>query len=137
MVTAKQKKELIRAAQRNGLAMPAAPQLPAQWADSVDDVEVCSDLLLIEEFLPGETKGGIILPEGASSDGPRRGVVVQAGPGALRDDGSRAPMESKVGDLVYIEFRSNGKVINLGGRKYYLVPDGSVVMKVGKGRQAG
>ena len=46
-----------------------------------------------------KTAGGIILPDTAKKK-PQEGKVVAVGPGKLLDDGKRAPMNVKVGDIV-------------------------------------
>ena len=46
-----------------------------------------------------KTAGGIILPDTARKK-PQEGKVVAVGPGKLLDDGTRAPMNVKVGDIV-------------------------------------
>lgn len=45
------------------------------------------------------TKSGIVLPDTAKEK-PQEGEVLAAGPGRLLDDGKRAPMDVKVGDIV-------------------------------------
>src|SRR5271154_6706376 len=45
------------------------------------------------------TAGGIVLPDSAK-DKPSRGTVLAIGDGRLLDDGSRAPLQVKVGDKV-------------------------------------
>jgi chaperonin GroES len=47
----------------------------------------------------GTTKGGIVLPDSAKSK-PQRGTVLAVGPGKLRKDGKRSPMQVKEGDTV-------------------------------------
>ena len=46
-----------------------------------------------------KTAGGIILPDTARKK-PQEGKVVAVGPGKLLDDGKRAPMNVKIGDIV-------------------------------------
>ena len=46
------------------------------------------------------TKSGIVIPDTADKEKPQEGVVKAVGPGKLLEDGSRAPMEVKVGDRV-------------------------------------
>ena len=46
-----------------------------------------------------KTAGGIILPDTARKK-PQEGKVVAVGPGKILDDGKRAPMNVKVGDIV-------------------------------------
>ena len=45
------------------------------------------------------TKSGIVLPDTAKEK-PQEGSVVAVGPGAILDDGKRAPMDVKVGQKV-------------------------------------
>jgi chaperonin GroES len=46
------------------------------------------------------TEAGIILPETAEREKPQKGKVVAVGPGRMKDDGTRIPVEVKVGDIV-------------------------------------
>jgi chaperonin GroES len=50
---------------------------------------------------PAETKttGGILLPDSGKKK-PQRGKVLAVGPGKMKDDGTRAAMQLKVGDTV-------------------------------------
>ena len=59
-----------------------------------------NDRVLVEPLEAEEkTAGGIILPD-AAREKPTQGRVLAVGPGALKDDGSRAPMSVDVGDTV-------------------------------------
>ncbi|MFZ5590919.1 MAG: co-chaperone GroES [Bacillota bacterium] len=51
--------------------------------------------------LPSEevTKGGIVLPDTAKEK-PQKGEVIAVGPGRLLDNGTRVPVDVKVGDQV-------------------------------------
>jgi chaperonin GroES len=49
-----------------------------------------------------KTAGGILLPDTAK-DKPQRGEVLAVGPGKLKDDGTRAAMQLKVGDKVLFQ----------------------------------
>ena len=46
------------------------------------------------------TKSGIILPDTIDKEKPEQGEVLAVGPGKMLDNGSRAPMEVKVGNKV-------------------------------------
>jgi chaperonin GroES len=46
------------------------------------------------------TASGIVIPDTASGEKPQEGEVLAVGPGALKDDGSRAPVDVKVGQKV-------------------------------------
>ena len=60
------------------------------------------------------TKGGIVLPDSAKEK-PQEGEVVAVGPGRMLDDGKRAAMEVKVGDIILFakyagtEFKRDGE----------------------------
>jgi chaperonin GroES len=45
------------------------------------------------------TKSGIVLPDTAKEK-PQEGEIIAAGPGRITDDGTREPMDVKVGDKV-------------------------------------
>lgn len=66
-----------------------------------------------------KTAGGIILPDTAKNK-PARGKVLAVGPGKIRKDGSRQPMQLKKGDIVlftswagdeYRERESNDEIL--------------------------
>ena len=58
------------------------------------------DRVVVErEESESKTSGGIVLPDSAQ-DKPSRGRVVSVGDGRLLDDGSRSPLQVKVGDRV-------------------------------------
>lgn len=58
------------------------------------------DRVVVErEAAEERTAGGIVLPDSAK-DKPSRGTVIAVGDGRLLDDGSRAPLQVKVGDKV-------------------------------------
>jgi chaperonin GroES len=45
------------------------------------------------------TRSGIVLPDTAKEK-PQEGLIVAAGPGRVLDDGTRVPLDVKVGDSV-------------------------------------
>ncbi|MEK7158538.1 MAG: co-chaperone GroES [Patescibacteria group bacterium] len=49
------------------------------------------------------TKGGIVLPETVDKEKPEKGEVIAVGPGRLLDNGTRAPIDVKVGDKILFE----------------------------------
>lgn len=58
------------------------------------------DRVVVErEAAEERTAGGIVLPDSAK-DKPSRGTIIAVGDGRLLDDGSRAPLQVKVGDKV-------------------------------------
>lgn len=61
--------------------------------------------LLVVRQLNSEKKtaGGIVIPETASEDKPLKGEVLAVGQGRVLFDGTRRPLELKVGDHVLYE----------------------------------
>ena len=58
------------------------------------------DRVVVErEEAESRTAGGIVLPDSAK-DKPARGVIVSVGDGRTLDNGSKAPLQVKVGDRV-------------------------------------
>lgn len=73
------------------------------------------DRVIVRRFASDEkTTGGILLPDAAKKK-PQKGKVLAVGPGGLKDDGSRRPMQLKTGDTVLFsvwagdEFKEHGK----------------------------
>lgn len=60
------------------------------------------DHLIVEPVDPKEqaTVSGIILPDTVEGEKPQQGKVTAVGPGKLLENGQRAPMSVKVGDVV-------------------------------------
>ncbi len=74
------------------------------------------------------TKGGIILPDAAKKK-PRQGTVIAVGPGKRMENGSRAPMEVAVGDvIVYTEW--SGTEVKLKSGEEYLILEADSVLAV-------
>ncbi|MBX3415906.1 MAG: co-chaperone GroES [Pirellulales bacterium] len=72
-----------------------------------------------------KTAGGIVLPDSAK-DKPTRGVIVSVGDGRLLDDGSRAPLQVKVGDRVLFSSYS-GQEFKLGDEEYILMSEEEIL----------
>ncbi len=74
------------------------------------------------------TKSGIILPE--SKEKPSKGQVVAVGDGKILENGSRAPVDVKVGDIVYFAKYSIDelKIDEEGQKVKYLVMKQSYIM---------
>lgn len=74
------------------------------------------------------TKSGIILPE--SKEKPSKGEVVAVGAGKILENGSRAPVDVAVGDVVYFAKYSIDEleVEENGTKTTYLVMKQSYIM---------
>ncbi|MEG1538193.1 MAG: co-chaperone GroES [Clostridiales bacterium] len=65
------------------------------------------------------TKSGIVLPDTAKEK-PQEGEIVAAGPGRLLDDGKRAVMDVKVGDIVLFA-KYAGTELKRDGEEYMIL----------------
>ena len=90
-------------------------------ADKDVDFEPLWDFVLMDPIPNNKSEGGLVLPDGARISDCSRSVIVKAGPGAYRDDGTFVPNPLKVGDTVYhLAMMQPYKVI-LGGHLYLCI----------------
>ena len=84
------------------------------------------DRLIVEPIEQEEmTASGIVLPETAKEK-PMQGKVLAAGPGARKDDGSRAELDVQVGDTVlYAKYA--GTEVKIDGNKYLILKETDVL----------
>jgi chaperonin GroES len=67
---------------------------------SLKSIKPLADRVLIKPKEREETtRSGIVLPDTAKEK-PQEGTIVAAGPGRVLDDGTRVPLDVKVGDSV-------------------------------------
>jgi chaperonin GroES len=88
-------------------------------ADAVD-LEPLHDFILVDVIPPGETKGGIVIPE-TVQEGTPRAKVIKAGPGRMTESGSVVPMPVKVGDVIYLILGGPPVTMTFGGKNYALI----------------
>jgi len=84
------------------------------------------DRLIVEPIEQEEmTASGIVLPETAKEK-PMQGKVLAAGPGARKDDGSRAELDVQVGDTVlYAKYA--GTEVKIDGNKYLILKESDIL----------
>ena len=84
------------------------------------------DRLIVEPIEQEEvTASGIVLPETAKEK-PMQGKVLAVGPGARKDDGSRAVMDVNQGDTVlYAKYA--GTEVKLDGKKLLILKESDVL----------
>ncbi len=70
-------------------------------------------------------KGGIIIPDTAKEK-PMEGEVVAAGPGKVKDDGKRAPMDVKAGDRVLFG-KYAGTEIKIDDEEYVIMREEEIL----------
>lgn len=96
---------------------------------SVSTVKPLGDRVFVKVSAAEETTaGGIILPDNAKEK-PQVGEVVQIGDGKRNDDGSRQPLEVKVGDRVLYS-KYAGTDIKLSGDEYVLLSEKDILAVV-------
>lgn len=88
-----------------------------------------SDRVVIEVIEDDQEKsvGGILLP-GSAKEKPHEGVIAACGEGAFVD-GTRIPMDVKVGDKV-IYSKYAGSEIELDGKQYVICRQGDLLAVV-------
>lgn len=72
-----------------------------------------------------KTAGGIVLPDTAKEK-PTRGTVISVGEGRLMKDGTRAPLQVKVGDEVLFTSYA-GDQFKLGDRELLLMREEDIL----------
>jgi chaperonin GroES len=84
------------------------------------------DRLIVEPIEQEEiTASGIVLPETAKEK-PMQGRVLAAGPGARKDDGSRADLDVSVGDTVlYAKYA--GTEVKIDTNKYLILKETDIL----------
>ena len=72
-----------------------------------------------------KTAGGLIIPDSAKEK-PAEGEVVAVGAGAVKEDGSRAPMDVKVGDKILFG-KWNGQDVNIDGEELLMMKETDIM----------
>lgn len=72
-----------------------------------------------------KTAGGLIIPDSAKEK-PQRGEVVAAGKGKTTDDGTKIPLEVKVGDQILFG-KYSGTELKLEGVDYLMMREDDVL----------
>lgn len=72
------------------------------------------------------TKSGIVLPDTVDKERPEKGEVVAVGEGKMINDGKRAPMSVKVGDIVMFKKYSPDE-IKVDGEEFLVISEGDIL----------
>lgn len=89
------------------------------------DIRPLADHVVIELVSEETTASGIVLPDTAK-ESSQRGRVVAVGRGRLLDNGSRAPLEVEVDDVVMFDDRQATK-LRMENRELRLVSEASIL----------
>ena len=76
-----------------------------------------------------QVRGGIIIPDTAKEK-PQEAEVVAVGPGKINDDGTRLPMDVKVGEKILVG-KYSGSDIKIDGEDYVIVREDEILAVVG------
>jgi chaperonin GroES len=96
------------------------------------DVRPLHDRIIVRRNEEGEQKsGGIIIPDTAKEK-PQRGTVIAAGSGAVRDGGTRVPLDVKAGDVILFG-KYTSQEIKLDGEEYLIMREDEVLAVVETG----
>jgi chaperonin GroES len=96
------------------------------------DIRPLHDRLIVRRLEEGEQHvGGIIIPDTAKEK-PQRGTVIAAGNGKVNDDGTRVPLDVKVGDVILFGKYTSPEV-KLNGEQYLIMREDEVLAVIGGG----
>ena len=72
------------------------------------------------------TKSGIVIPDTVDKERPEKGEVVAVGEGKLLDNGQRAPMSVKVGDVIMFKKYSPDE-LKIDDEEYLVISEGDIL----------
>ncbi len=94
------------------------------------DIRPLHDRLIVRRLEEGEQHvGGIIIPD-AAKEKPQRGTVIAAGNGKVNDDGTRVPLDVKVGDVILFGKYTSSEV-KLDGEEFLIMREDEVLAVIG------
>src|SRR5512137_1332249 len=76
-----------------------------------------------------KTKGGIIIPDTAKEK-PAEGKVIAAGEGRVKKDGTKIPLEVKVGDRVLFS-KYAGSEVKIDGEEHLMMREDDILAVIG------
>ena len=76
------------------------------------------------------TKAGIVLPDTVDKEKPEKGEIVAIGPGKMLDNGQRAAMSVKVGDVVMFKKYSPDE-IKVDDKEYLVISESDILAILG------
>jgi len=100
-------------------------------SDVLKKIKPLEDRVLLKGISDMQTTvSGIIIPETASKDRPQKAEVLATGPGLMKKDGNRLPMDVKVGDKVLVSKYAADEV-KIDGEDYYIIRQSSILAVIG------
>jgi len=85
------------------------------------------DRVLVKRTDEAEQKsaGGIIIPDTAKEK-PSRGTVISAGPGTLKEDGTRTPLDVKAGDKILFG-KYSGTEVKIDNEEFLIMHENDIL----------
>ncbi len=81
---------------------------------------------VILKRLTDEKYGGIIIPDTATKERPQEVEVVAVGPGKVREDGTRTPLDVKPGDRVLMP-KYSGSEFKIDGEEFFILREDEIL----------
>jgi chaperonin GroES len=94
------------------------------------DLKPLADRVIVKPNAREETtRSGIVLPDTAKEK-PQEGTIVAAGPGRVLEDGTRVPLDVKVGDnVLYAKYA--GTEYKIGTEEHLILRETDILAIVG------
>ncbi len=92
-------------------------------------IKPLADRVIVAPMEQETMKGGIIIPDTAKEK-PQQGKIVAAGPGIVRENGDRVPLEVSVGDTVMYG-KYSGTEVTVDGDEYLILRESDVLAILG------
>ena len=94
------------------------------------DLKPLADRVVVKPKAREETtRSGIVLPDTAKEK-PQEGTIIAAGPGRVLEDGTRVPLDVKVGDSVlYAKYA--GTEYKIGNDEHLILRESDILAIVG------
>lgn len=86
--------------------------------------------VIVETQEEETTTASWLIVQTSTKEKPNKGTVIAVWPGAINDDGSRAPMDVAVGDTVYFTKYAPDE-IEVDGKDYLIIKVSSILAKEG------
>jgi chaperonin GroES len=92
------------------------------------NIKPINDHVIVEPITEDEvTKAGIVIPDTVDKEKPEKGEVIAVGEGKLLDNGQRAPMSIKVGDIIMFKKYSPDE-IKIEDKEYLVISEGDIMV---------
>lgn len=89
-------------------------------SDAANKIKPLDDRVVLRGLSEIDTSvSGLEIPATAGKERPQRAEVVAIGPGKLNDDGTRAPIEVKVGDVVLFSKYAPDEIV-IDGEDFFI-----------------